>query len=316
MNINGLKVPIPSGSLNIAGGVAYRENPDAEFGFDQIFIPPTDGTKGVYSSPIEVPGGIFGLGIPVPRRLDHHQGNSRTGRVANSRRIPTRCHTSGKIEDLQPLAGRQLLSGFCEQPDHVSNSEFPKMVSWRKFQDFRIPPAVRNVTHADQTFAVPGASGCGLFGALNWAVNLRANVPSSSGHNSLTTTSDVFNIGARQPADAVEQAPATHEVSPTTRRYRSPMQFASPPNLRHSCRSSRDPRSQSAPPSASTVVTPAGQAVTASSSNLSIKTGTITLTCSSTTGSGTIPAAPGNSTTGTGGINVNIGTPQPDRVQG
>ncbi len=61
--------------------------------------------------------------------------------------------------------------------------------------------------------------------------------------------------------------------------------------------------------SASTVVTPAGQAVTASSSNLSIKTGTITLTCSSTTGSGTIPAAPGNSTTGTGGINVNIGTP-------
>ncbi len=56
--------------------------------------------------------------------------------------------------------------------------------------------AVRNVTHADQTFAVPGASGCGLFGALNWAVNLRANVPSSSGHNSLTTTSDVFNIGA------------------------------------------------------------------------------------------------------------------------
>ncbi len=67
MNINGLKVPIPSGSLNIAGGVAYRENPDAEFGFDQIFIPPTDGTKGVYSSPpIEVPGGIFGLGIPFP----------------------------------------------------------------------------------------------------------------------------------------------------------------------------------------------------------------------------------------------------------
>ena len=37
--------------------------------FDQIFIPPTDGTKGVYSSPIEVPGGIFGLGIPFPGGL-------------------------------------------------------------------------------------------------------------------------------------------------------------------------------------------------------------------------------------------------------
>ncbi len=45
MNINGLKVPIPSGSLNIAGGVAYRENPDAEFGFDQIFIPPLTAPK-------------------------------------------------------------------------------------------------------------------------------------------------------------------------------------------------------------------------------------------------------------------------------
>ncbi len=63
------------------------------------------------------------------------------------------------------------------------------------------------------------------------------------------------------------------------------------------------------PALASTVVTPAGQAVTASSSNLSIKTGTITLTCTSTTGSGTVPTAPGNSNTGTGGVNVNIGTP-------
>lgn len=60
---------------------------------------------------------------------------------------------------------------------------------------------------------------------------------------------------------------------------------------------------------ASTVVTPAGQAVTASSSNLSFKMGALTLACTSTTSSGTIPTSPANSNAATGGININIGTP-------
>jgi hypothetical protein len=40
----------------------------------------------------------------------------------------------------------------------------------------------------DSTFAVPGASGCGL-GLLDWAVNLKTALPAASGKNSLTLNS-------------------------------------------------------------------------------------------------------------------------------
>ncbi|MFF1925348.1 hypothetical protein ACFVW8_32850 [Streptomyces sp. NPDC058221] len=38
----------------------------------------------------------------------------------------------------------------------------------------------------DTTYAVPGTSGCGLLGALNWAVNLKTGLPSASGNNNVT----------------------------------------------------------------------------------------------------------------------------------
>lgn len=40
----------------------------------------------------------------------------------------------------------------------------------------------------DSTFAVPGASGCGL-GLLDWAVNLKTGLPAASGTNSVTLNS-------------------------------------------------------------------------------------------------------------------------------
>ncbi|WP_326656331.1 hypothetical protein [Streptomyces sp. NBC_00385] len=41
-------------------------------------------------------------------------------------------------------------------------------------------------TQSDTTYAVPGTNGCGLLGALNWAVNLKTGLPSASGNNNVT----------------------------------------------------------------------------------------------------------------------------------
>jgi hypothetical protein len=41
-------------------------------------------------------------------------------------------------------------------------------------------------TQADNTFSVPGASGCGPGGLADSAVNLKEGLPSPSGNNSLT----------------------------------------------------------------------------------------------------------------------------------
>jgi len=41
-------------------------------------------------------------------------------------------------------------------------------------------------TQTDTTYAVPGTNGCGLLGALNWAVNLKTGLPSAAGNNNVT----------------------------------------------------------------------------------------------------------------------------------
>ncbi|ATY99191.1 hypothetical protein G6W61_03120 [Streptomyces sp. KAI-26] len=57
----------------------------------------------------------------------------------------------------------------------------------------------------DATFAVPGASGCGVAGLLDWAVNLKTGLPSASGKNSvkLDNTSTYFG----SPYDPAGLAP-------------------------------------------------------------------------------------------------------------
>jgi len=49
---------------------------------------------------------------------------------------------------------------------------------------------VRGVEVEDDTFAVPGATGCGLFGLLDAAVNLKVGLPSPSGRNAALIDED------------------------------------------------------------------------------------------------------------------------------
>jgi hypothetical protein len=49
---------------------------------------------------------------------------------------------------------------------------------------------IRGVEVADDTFAVPGATGCGLFGLLDSAVNLKVGLPSPSGRNAALIDED------------------------------------------------------------------------------------------------------------------------------
>ncbi|GAA1253511.1 hypothetical protein GCM10009646_46530 [Streptomyces aureus] len=46
--------------------------------------------------------------------------------------------------------------------------------------------ALTGSTQGDSGFAVPGASGCGLLGLIDLAVNAKTGLPSAAGHNSVT----------------------------------------------------------------------------------------------------------------------------------
>jgi hypothetical protein len=50
-------------------------------------------------------------------------------------------------------------------------------------------------SQGDSTFAVPGATGCGLFGILNGAVNDRQGLPSPAGRNSLVLNNSTTRFG-------------------------------------------------------------------------------------------------------------------------
>ncbi|MBD0710176.1 MULTISPECIES: hypothetical protein [unclassified Streptomyces] len=50
-------------------------------------------------------------------------------------------------------------------------------------------------TQVDKTFAVPGASGCGLLGILDGAVNLKNGLPSAAGKNSLVLNNTQTYLG-------------------------------------------------------------------------------------------------------------------------
>ncbi|WP_430335990.1 hypothetical protein [Rhodococcus sp. ACT016] len=191
MRIGDLEVPVPSGALKIAGGVAFPDNPNNPNGFDQVFVPPTDGTKGVYAQPITVPGGIFGLGIPFPGGLTtitatvEPVANPTVDVFEQSVKMPVRL----KIGN--PTLGNNCYLGSASNPITL-NLDVTQAGTMAPVAGYPGTASYRNVQHTDTTFAVPGASGCGLLGALNWAVNLRANAPSQSGKNSLNTTSDLF----------------------------------------------------------------------------------------------------------------------------
>ncbi|MFE9116413.1 hypothetical protein [Streptomyces sp. NPDC007172] len=61
-----------------------------------------------------------------------------------------------------------------------------------------------NASQADTTFAVPGASGCGLAGLLDWAVNLKTGLPSAAGRNSVVLNSaSTYLAGLHAPGTVV-----------------------------------------------------------------------------------------------------------------
>ncbi|NEB74920.1 hypothetical protein G3I40_06685 [Streptomyces sp. SID14478] len=59
-------------------------------------------------------------------------------------------------------------------------------------------------TQGDATYTAPGANGCGLFGALDWAVNLKTGLPAGSGTNNVVLNNTSTYVAAfSSPSSAV-----------------------------------------------------------------------------------------------------------------
>lgn len=190
MNIGSLSVPIPDGSLKIAGGVTYELLPNGDF--KDVFIPQPGTNHGVLSTPITIPGGVFGINTPLATTKVEAQveavGLPSVDVLDAKVSLPVRMKLSNA------LLGDNCYIGSTSNPItfNLTTSGNPPSQPIGS-----VPGAVfPNVTHTDNNYSVPAASGCGFLGSLNWVVNLRADTPSAAGKNTLTTISDIYTAPA------------------------------------------------------------------------------------------------------------------------
>jgi hypothetical protein len=198
-----LTVPVPDGGLKIAGGVKYATQPDGSF--VETFVPKPDGRNGVYSNPISVPGGA--IGIDTPLNLTQITATVEAVGLPNIKVLDQELTMPVRLKLSNSLLGNNCYLGSTANPInlHLTTTGNPPSQPIGEYPGAVFPA----VQHTDNLFAAPAASGCGVFGALNWAVNLRAGTPSASGKNSLTTSSDVYTVAARKvrpPAASAAQA--------------------------------------------------------------------------------------------------------------
>jgi hypothetical protein len=193
LNIKGFNVPIGE-SLEIRGKTVSSgtETPN--------FVPPA-GTNGFFARPVPVPGGVFGI--------EWLPGNSvlaitELAGPASAIRI-----NAGTLEITLPIKVR-LVNLLLGMDCHIGTTRNPVVLNLITGTTSPPPPnrpisgrvgeftfGERGVTildnlNVENSFAVPGATECGLgLGLINTLVNLRLRLPSAGGNNSVEIHNDV-----------------------------------------------------------------------------------------------------------------------------
>lgn len=201
LEIKGFTVPLGD-SLEIRGGLV----PPAEAeGTISRFVAPA-GTNGFFSKPIQIPGGILGIELPIP-------GNAVTGtaQLAGSASsiifnlgLPvTTVSVPVKLKLDNPILGPNCYIGTNSTPVRLNlttgttspplpnrpiSGSLGRLVGGEDLE-------LLGASNVDNSFAVPGASGCGLgLGLISAVVNLKLRLPSASGNNTMIVEN---NIGLR-----------------------------------------------------------------------------------------------------------------------
>jgi hypothetical protein len=181
----------------------------------------------VVGAPVDIPGGLLGLMCPsrIPVISDICE------RVVNSplNRVTATIQSAGAPRDFNLSAGAgtgtpivtlpvkiKLSNPFLDPNCYIGSNSDPILLKpantarptariVRFNADGTANPAgemgylsLSGASQSDTTFAVPGANGCGLFGLLSGAVNLKQGLPSPSGENSLVLNDPVTNLGGFQ----------------------------------------------------------------------------------------------------------------------
>jgi hypothetical protein len=199
--IKGSAIPFGA-AIDIRGAIATPGGA----GTPQVFVPDT-GTNGFFGGRIRVPGGLLGIDLPGLSVNDVYAIPELAGpssairvelatatlsmpiklRLQNSI-LNSNCHIGSNTSPMQ----LRLITGTTSPPPPN------RPISGR----FGTPSFPGNYvvfsgnTNVDNSYSVPGASGCGLFpppffGLIDIAVNVKMGLPSAGGNNSIVANNDI-----------------------------------------------------------------------------------------------------------------------------
>lgn len=189
------------GSLNVSIGTSLEVRGGLTDTSPQTLVPPT-GTDGFFGTPITVPGGLTGLGLPysqdsltvtpelagAPSSVTYDPGTldlSFPLKLKLTNRFLKSTCTIGS--DAAPIEVN-LITGTTSPP--APNTPITGAVGTTSF----VPRAVliSGSTHVDNAFAASGASGCGLGTIVDRLIDARFHVPSAAGRNTISVTDNIL----------------------------------------------------------------------------------------------------------------------------
>ncbi|MFF6810805.1 hypothetical protein ACFZAG_13080 [Streptomyces sp. NPDC012403] len=223
------KTTVVTGKTNLQIGVV--QNAD---GTSSVVAPPSGA---LVADSATVPGGLLGLmcpsNIPVITGICETLENSGLNKITATMESVGAPYafdqTAGVLTDMpivalpvrihleNPLLGSKCYIGTAANPILLrpENRNYPEF-GMSFFQGDGTPDEagemsridLTGATQNDSTFAVPGATGCGLnVGLINAAVNAKTGLPSASGNNSLTLNDTQTHLtGLNAPGTAAPEA--------------------------------------------------------------------------------------------------------------
>lgn len=193
-NIKGFNVPLGE-SLEIRGTLTQ----DARTGVTTFTPPP--GTNGFFARAVPVPGGIFGIewlpgnSVLAITELAGSPSQIRIEINDLSVRLPV------KVRLVNVLLGMDCHIGTNSNPVNLNlivgttSPPPPNRPITGRIGEFSFVGddlLFRGNVNVENSFAVPGATECGLgLGLINSLVNLRLRLPSAGGNNSMEIVNDV-----------------------------------------------------------------------------------------------------------------------------
>lgn len=218
-----------SGTIKLGGTTITTGATDLQLGLvnhEGVYSTVAPSGGAVIGAPVDIPGGILGLmcpsKIPVISDICRQVADSSLNRVVatiESAGAPRDFDLGAGVSTGAPILTLpvkiRLDNPFLEPNCYIGSNSNPILLKPANLTaptasvvgfnaDGSPNPAGEmgylslTASQGDSTFAVPGASGCGLFGLLSGAVNLKQGLPSAAGKNSLVLNNATTSIGGFQ----------------------------------------------------------------------------------------------------------------------